>query len=240
MSLLQEGGSSVNSYGYSPHSLSDYLDWVGEILNESKSEKPIIISVGTDGLNEMLKRIGSLGKEVGTGRLGMEVNMSCPNLGGKIPVGYDIEGMVEVLRKVKDYRAKDNDSEMTIGLKLPPYIWDGQMSDVVMAIKREAGNSINFLTSTNTLGNTIEYSGENIGPVRGGMGGGWIHGLALGNVSGLRRHLDQNQLGFIEIIGVGGVSDHHSYIRMRKAGASAVALATALGSVGTEIFVHIL
>lgn len=46
MAFTTDVVSSINSYGYSPHSLSQYLQWVGTVLQENlDSNKPIIISI---------------------------------------------------------------------------------------------------------------------------------------------------------------------------------------------------
>ena len=47
---------------------------------------------------------------------------------------------------------------------------------------------------------------------------------------------EHSSLGDINIIGVGGVADSAGFERMKKAGASAVAVGTALGIHGVSIF----
>ena len=62
----------------------------------------------------------------------------------------------------------------------------------------------------------------------------------MGNVRTIRRMLDQHPaLKDIGVIGVGGVSDSAGFRRMMKAGASAVAIGTALGTHGASIFAKI-
>ena len=74
----------------------------------------------------------------------------------------------------------------------------------------------------------------------GGMAGSALHPLALGNVKIMKDLLDsEEELAHVVIIGVGGVSDGQGYRRMRKVGAHAVALATALGRLGTQVFADI-
>jgi dihydroorotate dehydrogenase (fumarate) len=71
--------------------------------------------------------------------------------------------------------------------------------------------------------------------------GAALHPLALGNVATLRKVLDQREeTKEVFIIGVGGVSDHGGFERMRKVGAGAVAVATALGREGVGVFEKIL
>jgi dihydroorotate dehydrogenase (fumarate) len=157
-----------------------------------------------------------------------------------------------------------------IGLKLPPYVYSTQFDDLLRSIATysrsdpsdasEESRRISpfaFLTSTNTLGQTLffaeqavplalpgstaskESSGFALPTVMGGMAGEALHPLALGNVYTLRRLLDKHEetsLREISIIGVGGVTTREAHVRMRRAGASVVACATILVRNGVGVF----
>lgn len=72
------------------------------------------------------------------------------------------------------------------------------------------------------------------------MAGPPLHPLALGNVATLRRKFDADpRLVHLDIIGVGGVYDGQGYKRMRRVGAMAVGIATALGRQGVGVFTSI-
>lgn len=72
------------------------------------------------------------------------------------------------------------------------------------------------------------------------MAGPPLHPLALGNVATLRRKFDADpRLAHLDIIGVGGVYDSQGYKRMRRVGAMAVGIATALGRQGVGVFTAI-
>lgn len=139
---------------------------------------------------------------------------------------------------------------------------DTCVSDGAEAEKRSC--PVRFVTATNTLGSSLlmtaaprseskpEPSGSSdwgpalassTGAGIGGAAGALLHPLALGNVATLRRMLDSSvrqggeaPLSRLEIIGVGGVSDHAGYERMRTVGATCVGVGTALGVKGVEIF----
>lgn len=69
------------------------------------------------------------------------------------------------------------------------------------------------------------------------MAGPPLHPLALGNVATIRKMLDEvDSAKHIRIIGVGGVGDAEGYKRMKSVGAYAVAVGTALGIGGVEVF----
>lgn len=103
---------------------------------------------------------------------------------------------------------------------------------------------IDFLTTTNTLGTSLVLTdtlspalGSVSGTGVGGLAGAALHPLALGNVATFRKLLDENPATEnIMIIGVGGVEDYAGFARMRKVGAEAVAVASALGRYGVGVF----
>lgn len=106
---------------------------------------------------------------------------------------------------------------------------------------------IDFLTTTNTLGTSLVLTdtlspalGSLSGTGLGGLAGAALHPLALGNVATFRKLLDEHPATEnIMIIGVGGVEDYGGFARMRKVGAEAVAVATALGRYGVDVFQRI-
>jgi len=260
--------TSLNSYGYSPHPLSDYLVWIGEILVETpERNKPFIISItATDGaaVSSMVKTIQSFRHGIGDdkrehARIGIELNMSCPNIQGNPPTGYTITALKELVDGLAV--ATKMDESLTVGIKLPPYVHSGQITEVVGVLEQldHAGMRVAFVTCTNTLGNSILFDDQcdtlprtRNGPessvtfalptVYGGMAGEFLHPLALGNVHAINELLKQShapRTADIAIIGVGGISSYDAVGRMRRAGASAVACASALGKEGIAVFARI-
>ncbi len=265
--------SSVNSYGYSPHPLSTYVDYVDAILfkADETSTKPFIISITSSSpisIATMLDTIQRLRTKLRDGegtmsRVGVELNTSCPNIKGSTPPAYHMPSLAPILDVLARYFRED--PTLVIGLKLPPYVYSTQFDDLLRAIATYSQldpsdesrrlSPFAFLTSTNTLGQTLFFaeqavplsrgaeaaaaaSEEGSTPaefalptVLGGMAGEALHPLALGNVYTLRRLLDTHEeisLREISIIGVGGVTTREAHLRMRRAGASVVACATIL------------
>jgi dihydroorotate dehydrogenase (fumarate) len=171
------------------------------------------------------------------------------------------------------------DPTLVIGLKLPPYVYSTQFDELLQVIATYSRPSPSdddsesprtspfaFLTSTNTLGQTLFFaeqtgvppvlapSGSKTAAVAdasdnatefalpvalGGMAGEALHPLALGNVYTLRRLLDAHEeasLREICIIGAGGVTTRAAHLRMRRAGAAVVACATILVREGVGVF----
>lgn len=249
--------SSLNTLGYSPLTLQEYLEMIdraasGMIPNfQTRQSKPIIVSVtgSADEVAQCYTIIAELqAKHLDVLTLLMEINLSCPNIPDKPPPAYDEKSLANYLSALAKVRA-ETDGLVLAGIKTPPYTYQGQYDSLISALKMSVslggGCPIAFITATNTLGSCLllDYrtrrptiasaTGEGIG----GMAGASLHLLALGNVKIIRKMLDANdELKSIQVIGVGGVSDGEGCERMLSVGAVAVAVATGLGREGVDVF----
>lgn len=178
-------------------------------------------------------------------RIAIEFNTSCPNMGPDTPpTGYVFESLRGILVVLDT--AHQADPTLTIGLKMPPYIYHLQFVQALDILHEFCldgrHNSFAFLTCTNTLGNSLLFP-EQIavaeGPVStacefavptavGGLAGDALHALSLGNVYSFCRLLRVQRpnkydgLKNMVIIGVGGVTSKAAAARMRQAGANVV------------------
>lgn len=184
----------------------------------------------------------------------MEINLSCPNIAGKPPPGYSKSELLEYLTALADEETLANAGQeslrsMEVGIKIPPYTFQGQFDDLISALLTSSNKSqacpITFITAVNTLGcclyldptdNSTPVLNSANGTGIGGLAGAALHPLALGNVATLRHDLDMHGLEKVAIIGVGGVADAQGFRRMENVGADAVGVGTALGSEGIKIF----
>lgn len=253
------GDSSLNTLGYSPLPLSFYIGSITAIVkaDQSAQKKPFIISA-TGTPTELTLAYIQICRAASDSNLwvAMEVNLSCPNLDGKPPPAYDASALGEylgALEAMRNHLAVGGVPPVPIGIKTPPYTYIGQFKMLFGGLKLKSipgSPVVDFITATNTLGSSLVLSDvggqegdlvpaldSEAGTGVGGLAGAALHPLALGNVSTLRRLFEEtDKLKNIMIIGVGGVSDPQGYKRMRKVGANAVALATALGREGVNLF----
>ena len=226
----------MNSYGYSPYPLSNYLDWVYTLLTTpmldgSPPTKPVIISITASTptvLAEMVENIQALRKKLRatysasaygdfapsspsrTRRsspgassssssphthaapafvptidpatlVGIELNTSCPNIKDAPPPSYTFSFLLPYLDVLSS--AFYADPTLTIGLKLPPYLYSTRFVEVIRFIHtytreiRPAAfvkgsmqqpldsdgqtmrslNPFAYLACTNTLGNCLLF-----------------------------------------------------------------------------------
>ncbi|KAH0532564.1 hypothetical protein TsFJ059_001239 [Trichoderma semiorbis] len=242
--------ASLNTLGYSPLPLSEYLSIISSLadtLPSSIPPKTFIISV-TGSPSEILAchTLISSHATLVPFSLAMEINLSCPNIPNLPPPAYSPTSLSSYLNILP------SESTIPIGIKIPPYTHAGQFDDLMSCLIGSESNhppasKLSFLTATNTLGSCLlldpaSSSDDALLPGGGigGMAGPPLHPLALGNVATLRRKFDaETRLAHLDIIGVGGVYDGQGYKRMRRVGAMAVGIATALGRQGVGVFTSI-
>ncbi|KAK1480025.1 dihydroorotate dehydrogenase [Colletotrichum cuscutae] len=245
--------ASLNNLGYSPLPLQTYLDFISQLPeghghHGHHHRKLIIISVtGTPSeIAQSYALIASFSSKT-THPLAMEINLSCPNIAAAAPPASDRAQLLAYLA------ALPRDTLIPIGLKTPPYTHLAHYTELIAALREDATVvtpkamlkvpcKISFITAVNTLGSCLLLEGGDHNPRLpgsglGGMAGAPLHPLALGNVKTIAELVAREpELLHIKVIGVGGVSDADGFRRMKSVGAYAVAVGTALGREGIEVF----
>lgn len=251
--------SMLSTLGCSPIPLHQYLDMIPRIVSSSRrrdAKKPFIVSV-TGAADDVVQchHLISHSPAAASVRLLMEINLSCPHIPDRPSPAYSalaLESYLFALQRPADPVADSTHADVQIGIKIPPFTWDGQFATLIDALLATTAAGmpcpVSFITACNSLGSCLvleEAPRRNYMPALaspsgtgiGGMAGSALHPLALGNVRTLRMRLDEHPaLRGIDIIGVGGVGDYAGYERMRSVGAAAVAVGTAFGRDGVELF----
>lgn len=253
----QQQTASLNTIGLSPNNLATTLSFIRTIsaeLTVESSNKPFIISVfgSPEEVGECYETISAFQNEVKM-PLAVEINISCPNIPGKISPAYSAEELLPYLTALQTTLRKLNLGEkaLPVGIKIPPFTYQNQYDELLNGLRQAVENGqnlpIGFITSTNTLGSSLLLQqgkavlNSEAGSGIGGMAGTAIHALSLGNVYTLRQMLQSEPaLSHLQIIGVGGVNDTAGFERMRTVGADFVGVATALGVKGIGVFAEIL
>ncbi|KAL2068482.1 hypothetical protein VTL71DRAFT_16580 [Oculimacula yallundae] len=271
--------SSLNTLGYSPIAFEEYVSMLVRLsrnstlkLKRDGKAKPFIVSVTGSAeevgrcyehllevLNEPEKSYPvyeEFSTPSGNGLgldLMMEINLSCPNIPEKPPPAYDGSSLTEYItavRYAKGRAPKTYTRGLHVGIKTPPYTYQGQFHTLIDALNGstglEGGCPISFISATNTLGSCLVLDEKNdaaLGSANGmgigGLAGDALHPIALGNVKTIRAMLDSSKyedVRKIAIIGIGGVSDAAGYTRMMSVGAAAIGVGTALGREGVAVF----
>lgn len=247
----QQPLATLNTLGYSPLPLSEYLSIIfslaSSVSTSSSASSPKTFIISVTGAPSEIASCHALISSFASScpfPLAIEINLSCPNIPNLPPPAYSSSSLTSYLDVLPA------ETLIPVGMKIPPYTHAGQFDALVSSLLGDEGSAVvpasklSFLTATNTLGSCLllddgqdaHLPGDGIG----GMAGPPLHPLALGNVATLRRRCDADpRLAHLDIIGVGGVYDGEGYKRMRRVGAFAVGIATALGRQGVEVFASI-
>ncbi|KAH9850651.1 hypothetical protein C2E23DRAFT_929695 [Lenzites betulinus] len=268
VAFAKDSFTSVNSYGYSPHALSKYLDWVYTLLTTpcldgSPPTKPIIISITASTptvLAEMFippssptrSNRHSAGAAPSTSThapthtggidpatlVGIELNTSCPNIKDAPPPAYTFAFLLPLLDVLSS--AFYSDPSITIGLKLPPYLYSTRFAEAIRFVHTYTREIRPAVTPPpHPPSPSFAPSPFALPPALGGLGGESIHPISLGNVYTFARLLaahPDHAIRRIRVIGIGGVTSAAAAGRMRAAGASVVGCATLLGREGVRAF----
>ncbi|KAF2748160.1 FMN-linked oxidoreductase [Sporormia fimetaria CBS 119925] len=216
--------ASLNTLGYSPKVLAEYLGFVKTIsdnLPKSRSSeaqqvlKPFIISVtGTESdVVESYKMISQCQQSVRM-PLAMEVNLSCPNIVGKPPPAYTKSSLLSYLsalqREIAEQQKKGTGTLVPIGIKTPPYTYHDQFVNLISALQMSTvpGSPclISFITATNTLGSSLVLKEEYGKDTTFENALGSANGTGIGGLAGAPLH--PLALGNVRIIS--GLLEQHS------------------------------
>lgn len=176
----QDTVGSLNTLGYSPILLKEYLSFIKTISDSLGDQpqgtryKPFIISI-TGSVSEVIQSYQLITSHQSHVRmvLAMEVNLSCPNIPGKPPPAYSTASLLEYLTALKielgnqlgpleTTHPHEGHIHVPIGIKTPPYTYHDQFQALIDALLGSAKAApkhlpcpISFITATNTLGSSL-------------------------------------------------------------------------------------
>jgi dihydroorotate dehydrogenase (NAD+) catalytic subunit len=179
----------------------------------ARLDVPVIVSIAGESVDDILALVRKLDGESAVA--GLELNLSCPNAarGGTL-FGLDADAAGQLTAAVR--RATD----LPILVKLSPAAAD--VRTVARAV--EAGGA-DAISAVNTLpGLAIDREGRRatLGTAYGGLSGPAIKPVAL------RVVWEVAQVVTVPIVGIGGVADVGDVVEFLLAGATAVAVGTAV------------
>lgn len=185
---LSDPVSSLNTLGYSPYSVREYLKIIEDLLLDSQLEgkpiKPIIFSVAgtpSEVLNHY-RSISHLQVDLNqtqhiSARFLMEINLFCPNIAGSPPPAYSHDELLKYLTPLAD-ADPGGLGTIKVGIKTPPYTYQKQFDELVSSLLESTKYRcpISFITATNTLGSSLILSGS-LAPALNSTTGNGIGGL---------------------------------------------------------------
>ncbi len=171
---------------------------------------PVIVNIWGENVNEFVKVIEAL--EDVEGIAGIEVNLSCPNVGGTLFAqdAAAAEGLLENVRKK---------CALPLIAKLSPQVTD--ITLIAKACEDGGADAISLINSFPAMAIDVETKRPLLGNVTGGLSGPAIKPIAVKMVWEVSKAVK------IPVVGMGGIMSASDAIEFMLAGAKAVAVGTA-------------
>lgn len=203
---------ALNAIGLENPGIEAFLKEVNPLL--SKLPFPVIISVAAKSVDEF----SILGERIQAEKTidAVELNLSCPNVKGKIIAQYP----EEVEKAVATFKAL---YKGPLIVKLTPEVTD--ITETAKAAQAAGADALDLVNTFLGIAFDIRTQKPLLGNVTGGYSGKGIKPIALCKVWKTAQALD------IDIIGGGGICDWNDAAEFFIAGAKAV-------SIGTEHFIN--
>jgi dihydroorotate dehydrogenase (fumarate) len=212
---------SINSIGLQNKGVGYFI----EAASQLKTDKPLIASLVGKTPGEYL----ALAQKVEPPQFtALELNLSCPNLESKEPIGFSPAATRDLLRQLLPL------TDLPVGVKLPPFLSRQTIQEMAQVLLDLKINHV-VLINTYPLAAALEAGGAPViapGGGVGGLGGPALKPIALAHVMLMHQFTD----GRLPIVGVGGVQTPAGVKDYLAAGATAVQVGTATITHGLGLF----
>ena len=219
-------GTSINANGLCNLGFEAHADQAARL--KAETGKVVVASVAALELAQFAPMARRLGAVVDA----LEINLSCPNVGGKPQVAFDLEASARVLNDVR--AATDCD----LWVKLPPY-QDRRLVEAMAEVLAAAGvQAAVCVNSPSGLDVDVETETTRIHPNdgMGGVGGRDILRIARWSVRQFWLALHARG---VDVVGVGGITTGEDAFSHVLCGAAAVQLGTTYLLEGPSVFARV-
>ena len=171
---------------------------------------PVIVNIWGENIDEFVKVTEALGDAEGIA--GIEVNLSCPNVGGTL-FAQDAAAAKRLLENIRKRCA------LPLIAKLSPQVTD--ITLIAKACEDGGADAVSLINSFPAMAIDVETKRPLLGNVTGGLSGPAIKPIAVKMVWEVSKAVK------IPVVGMGGIMNASDAIEFMLAGAKAVAVGTA-------------
>jgi dihydroorotate dehydrogenase (NAD+) catalytic subunit len=171
---------------------------------------PVIVNIWGENVDEFVKVTEALGDEDGIA--GIELNLSCPNVGGRL-FAQDAAAAGRLLENVRKR------CHFPLIAKLSPQVTD--ISEIAKACEDSGADAVSLINSFPAMAIDVETKRPLLGSVTGGLSGSAIRPIAVKMVWEVSKAVK------VPVVGMGGIMSASDAIEFMLAGAKAVAVGTA-------------
>ncbi len=209
--LVETPSGLINAIGLQNPGLTAFLQQELPFLREL--ETSVIVNIAGFTIDEFACLASTLDGEVGITAL--EVNISCPNVKkGGMAFGIDPEVAARVTRTVREA------TSLPVWVKLSPNVT--AIAEIAQAVEEAGAEAITLINTLPGMAIDIKKQRPVLGNISGGLSGPAVKPVAL-------HHLWQVYKAVkIPLVGMGGISTPEDALEFIMAGATAVAVGTAL------------
>jgi dihydroorotate dehydrogenase (NAD+) catalytic subunit len=213
--VVEVQGGILNAIGLANVGLRRFIDEKIPYIREMPT--PVFVNVAGHSLEDYVEVAAALDEF--DCLAGIELNVSCPNVDDGLTFGTDaalLRRLVEAVRAVVK-RGK-------LIVKLSPNVTD--IAETARAAIDGGADALSLINTCVGLSIDIDTWKPLLGNVTGGLSGPAIRPIAIYNIHRVYREVARD--AGVPIIGMGGVQDPRDAVEFFLAGASAVAVGTAL------------
>lgn len=174
---------------------------------------PVFVNISGTNIDEFVEVVSRLDGTPGIA--GIELNISCPNVkDGGVMFGSKPKTAAQVTASVRKV------SDLPLVVKLSPNVSD--IRSIASAVQSAGADAVSLINTVQGMSIDAQRRSPTLQPVSGGLSGPAIKPLALHMVFEVAQEVT------VPIVGMGGILSTQDALEFLMAGASAVAMATAL------------
>jgi dihydroorotate dehydrogenase (NAD+) catalytic subunit len=215
--LIEVEGGVLNAMGLPNPGVEGYLDELRELKGE---DVPVVASFFASTVEEFQAGAKAL---CGAGSDALELNLSCPNVGGEPGMcaadTISVERITTAVKKV---------ATSPVFVKLSPNVTD--IASIAVAAERGGADAITAVNTLKAMAIDADFKRPILTNVTGGLSGPALKSIALRCVWEIAEAVK------IPIIGCGGVTSWRDAVEYILAGASAVEIGTGVMYEGFEVY----
>ena len=212
--IIELGDCLINAIGLAN---PGYKAFVEEIKRARQGNIPVIASV----FGRSIEEYAEVAKGLQDYADAIELNLSCPNIEGKL-FAQDAELSYEVVREVRKEISKPIIAKLTASI--------ADIVEIAKACEEAGANGITAINTIKAMKIDINFRKPILANKTGGLSGRCIKPIALRCVYEIASEVS------IDIIGCGGIASGEDALEFLMAGAKAIEIATGVSLPGLSIF----
>ena len=201
----------LNSVGLQGGGVRSFVD--DDLVALERAQAKVVVSIWGHSIDDYLQ-VARILADVRDRVAAIEVNLSCPNLGGDHAMfSHDATLSAKVIEACQV-------SGSPLWAKLSPNT--SQLVDIARAVSSAGAQAVTLVNTVIGMAIDTETGLPILGNIRGGLSGSAIHPIAVRCIYDVRAALPE-----LKIIGAGGVTSAETAVELMLAGADAVQVGTA-------------